>query len=105
MRYFYHTISFELAAYMDGSTPVLTATTRNEYKIAGIWCKDGASYNTFLFINDRKVYHIPKGFTMGFQRMIPFFHDLRKGEVASIGFKNHTATPSTLLFTIQFYKL
>lgn len=105
MRYFYHTISFELAAYMDGSIPVLTATTRNEYKIRGIWCKEGASYDTFLLINGRKVYHIPKGFTMGFQRMIPFDHDLIKGEVADIGFKNHTSTPSTLIFTIQYHKL
>ena len=105
MRYFYHTLSFELASNMDGSLPFLSATTRNEYKITGIWCKEGASYNTFLLINGRKVYHIPKGFTMGFQRMIPFHYDLIKGEVAAIGFKNHTVTPSTLTFTIQYYKL
>lgn len=105
MRYFYLTLPLELAAFTDGSTPFLSATTTNEYKITGIWCKEGASYDTFLLINGRKVYHIPRGFTMGFQRMIPFDHDLRKGEVAYIGFKNHTATPSTLLFTIQYYKL
>ena len=105
MRYYYHTLSFELAAYMEGSISFLAATTRAEYKITGVWCKEGASYNTFLIINGIKVYHIPKGFSMGFQRMIPFHHDLKKGEVADIGFKNHTATPSTLTFTVQFYKL
>ena len=105
MRYFYHTLSLELAAFTDGAAPFLTATTRNEYKITGIWCKEGASYSTFLIINGIKVYHIPKGFTMGFQRMIPFAHDLMKGGVAAIGFINHTATPSTLTFTVQFYKL
>lgn len=94
-----------MPSYQEGIEPILIATSTEIPKITGILNHEGNNYNTFVFLDGEKKADIAKGFKQGFSMMFPLYLDMKKGQVLSVGFKNHTATPSTCRITIQYYLL
>ena len=103
MKYLYKILEVHLPPHQSGIEPILIATTKELPKITGILNHSGNDYNTFVFLDGEKKADIAKGFKQGFSFMLPLYLDMKRGQVLSVGFYNHTVTLSTCRIMIQYY--
>jgi len=103
MRYLYSFLTVTAPPYTETVNPILTATSKSIPVITAIFNYDGNNRNTIGVLNGVKMFDIPIGFQVGFQRMIPLRIDMDPGQVFSVGFTNDYASELTSRITLQYY--
>jgi len=102
MQTLYQTWELTVPANSEVLTEALVATVGALPEIASIG-RTATSNTSFLFyVNDSLVAEIPAELDIGFGSFFPLYYGLKDNDVTRGGFRNKTAGPLTLLFTIQY---
>ena len=103
MQVFYESFEIEVAAYSELVMETITGRAGALPYITAVGRDLDVDNDFLLFVNDMLVIDVPPTMKMGFDNFLPFYYQLAIADVVKAGFRNRSATPNTMRFTLQYY--